>query len=325
MSLSSKTKSAFNALALTSAVVLNTGRIPSRHKGVVLIEPTSVCNLKCPLCPTGTGTLERKNKYIDLDVLERIIEITKPFAIAYVLNLFGEPMFHPEIGKILAKTAHAPGWLSTNLSYDDKYAHELARWEHLHVICSIDTVKPESYSEYRRGGSWEKVMHNLDILAKGKCTVHPQFLVEKGHYESQVYEQFAEEHGIPKKDVIIKRKMENFRLDVAKEPRLGRCHSAYADLYFNCDGYLVPCCNNVRKDVYMQHINDLNTLEDIFSAPKCVAIRRRLANNKNVFPSCTDCDGLDFFKVQFPQYVHAAKSLIPWVTLDSDEPMKMKL
>lgn len=307
MSLKRKIRNAMDMSAMTLAVARNTGRIPLGHKGIVLIEPTSVCNLACPLCPTGTGTLERESKFISVELFARIVELTAPFAEGYVLNLFGEPMFHPEIETLLRMVKERPVWLSTNLNYPEGLAGKLAQWENVHAICSVDTLDPEQYPSYRVNGVWSTVMRNLDILSGGRGSVHPQFLVEPDEFREVDFLRFADEHAIPRDNIIIKTKMENFRLDPTDKHRPGVCHSAYVDLYFDCDGYLLPCCNNVRKDLRMGHANDFGTLDEMLNNAKAVSTRRKLAQDKNLFPSCGDCNGRDFWRLQFPEYVRAVK------------------
>ena len=32
------------------------------HPYIIIVDPLNVCNLRCPLCPTGTGDLDRKQQ-----------------------------------------------------------------------------------------------------------------------------------------------------------------------------------------------------------------------------------------------------------------------
>ena len=40
----------------------------------ITIEPANVCNLKCPICETGDGTLNRRKKFLSLDDFKIIID-----------------------------------------------------------------------------------------------------------------------------------------------------------------------------------------------------------------------------------------------------------
>jgi MoaA/NifB/PqqE/SkfB family radical SAM enzyme len=291
------------------AVGSNSGKIPASHRGMVTIESTSVCNLACPLCPTGTGTLKRENKFIDIDQARKIIDMTEAYAKGYVISVFGEPTFHPRFSEILEMTRRLPTWLSTNLCYDEASIDELVRWDHLHVICSVDTLNGEEYPEYRVHGDYEKVLSNLKRLAKGKCNVYPQFLVAPDDYEEEKYRDFAEEYGIPFENMVIKTKLEEFRLDLTDKPVPGICHFLYTGVYFNCDGYLVPCCNNVRKDLHIGHIDTFVSLEEMLNGMRTRKVRQQLAEDKNVFPSCGRCRGHDYWKADFKEHVDCVASL----------------
>ncbi|GEM_PF-1379684 len=299
MSAKSKIKAGVGAAKMALAVACNSGVISEGYKSMVLIEPSSVCNLSCPLCPTGTRSLKRENKFIPMKTFDRIIELTSPHAQGFILNMFGEPTFHPQFQELLEKTRPFPTWLSTNLSYDEKAARLLAGFDHLHVICSVDTVNPEEYTEYRIGGNYERVMENLGILAAGKCKVYPQFLVPREKYDEEEFLAFAKRHGIPLENMIIKEKLEHYRLDPTESPRPGVCHSFYTGIYFTCDGYLVPCCNNVREELFIKHVDEISTMEDIFSGPEARRIRKALARDKNQFASCGRCAGYSYWKHDF--------------------------
>ena len=38
------------------------------------VEPTNKCNLSCPLCPVGNGTLGRKPRHMHLDEFKKLID-----------------------------------------------------------------------------------------------------------------------------------------------------------------------------------------------------------------------------------------------------------
>ena len=43
------------------------------------VELTNYCNLRCPVCPTGIGAVERKPVAIDVDLFERLMDEVGPF------------------------------------------------------------------------------------------------------------------------------------------------------------------------------------------------------------------------------------------------------
>lgn len=305
-----------------SHIIRNSGCMPRFTTFMVTIETTSVCNLRCPLCPTGTGTLERNNKYIPLPILDRILELTMPLAKGFILSMWGEPTLHPELKALLDRFQGFDFWISTNLNYSADIAQELARRRNVHVICSVDTTEPNAYPQYRVGGNFDKVLDNIKILAKGACTVYPQFLIRQDS-DIAPCKDFALLHGIPVQNVVIKTKRENFRLDHTLAPIPGRCHSPYSNIFFNCDGQMLPCCNNVRSDLHMAHISDLTSPQDILFGIRAKAIRRTLAQDKNVFPSCISCYGETFARIRLPLYKSYLVRLLRRRPFACDAPKRM--
>ena len=85
------------------------------------IEPINLCNLHCPLCPTGTGALAQPRGKMSLSDFQRIVDSIAQYA--YTLDLFnwGEPFLHQDIFAMI-RYARAKGIavrLSTNLNHFD--------------------------------------------------------------------------------------------------------------------------------------------------------------------------------------------------------------
>src|SRR5207249_2002980 len=48
---------------------------------IYIIDPCNVCNLRCPLCPTGNQTSDRPKKMMALECYEAIIEQVRDYAV----------------------------------------------------------------------------------------------------------------------------------------------------------------------------------------------------------------------------------------------------
>lgn len=289
-------------------ILMRTGRLSVSQCPMVTIELSSVCNLSCPLCPTGTGATKRLNKFIPPDVFDRIESLTRDSAKGYVFGMWGEPLLHPEFFRMLDKVSPKEVWTSTNMNCSGHIASKIAKYKNLNVICAIDTLDPDEYSLYRVGGSYDKVLGNLRILASGECGVYPQFLVDGEDYDEERFIEFAHEFAIPISNVVIKKKRKNFNLGNAEKKKPGTCHSPYQGIFFNCDGYMVPCCNDIREDLHIMNINEMLSMEDVCSSAKAGFVRKALANDKNIFPSCWQCRGEDFWKLRLPLYITYVKN-----------------
>src|SRR4030067_2738159 len=65
------------------------------------VEPTSFCNLKCPMC-TSKDIPEEKIGYMDWDLYRKIIDEAKGFVYDINLLLGGESLFHKRLPEMIA-------------------------------------------------------------------------------------------------------------------------------------------------------------------------------------------------------------------------------
>lgn len=63
----------------------------------VYIEITNICNLQCSFCPKTN----RKQKFISIPEFSYILDEIKEFTGYIYFHIKGEPLLHPEIGKLL--------------------------------------------------------------------------------------------------------------------------------------------------------------------------------------------------------------------------------
>lgn len=299
------------------------GEVSSKHKPMVTIELTSICTLKCPLCPTGTGKLQRENKFIPLEYVKKIVELTRPIAQGYVLSMWGEPILYPWLDEAMKLSAPSPTWISTNLNCKESVVQALARHEHAHVMAAIDTVDPSEYTEYRVGGNYERVLENLKILALGKCQTYVQFLVDPDDYDQERFLVFVKKYGVEDHNIIIKSKRSNFTLMEKENVIRGNCHSPFSGLFFDCDGNQLPCCNDVKSDLHINNIRNIKLLEDMIASDSIKRVRKNLARNKNRYKSCGQCRGENFWKLRLSVYADYIKGMLPGQKSKEERPQRM--
>jgi len=162
---------------------------------VVMIEPTNICNLQCPLCPSGNGTLKRAKGYMDLDVFKKIIDDIEKTAFMVVLWNQGEPYLNKDFSKMV-KYASDRGLftlVSTNGNIDYE-AEEIVKSGLDSMIVSLDGTTQETYNKYRVNGKLNTVIKGVKeiVAAKKKLKrsnplLRWQFLVMK-HNEHEIEE-----------------------------------------------------------------------------------------------------------------------------------------
>lgn len=137
---------------------------------VLVVDPTNVCNLRCPLCPTGLMQRGRAPGMIPWETYTRAIDEAAPWA--YKVNLFnwGEPLLHTHLFEMIqyAKDRNLGTSLSSNMSIQlsDERIDELVKSGLEYLCLSIDGATQEAYATYRKRGNLEQVLGNVRRLVK---------------------------------------------------------------------------------------------------------------------------------------------------------------
>jgi len=133
----------------------------------LVIDPTNICNLKCPLCPTWQDINARPKGKMDIQTFRNIMDEAGPYLFAVNLCNWGEPFLNPELPDMVryAKKYNTIVGLSTNLNYlPDRTAQELIASEIDIIVVSLDGATDESYTRYRKGGNFSTVLSNIEKL-----------------------------------------------------------------------------------------------------------------------------------------------------------------
>ena len=92
------------------------------------LDPASLCNLRCPLCPTGQGRQTRPAVKMDMQTYSGILSEIGPYIIHMDLCNWGEPLMNENICEMIsiAKGYGIHVKLDTNLTRMEKgMAHDL--------------------------------------------------------------------------------------------------------------------------------------------------------------------------------------------------------
>jgi radical SAM protein with 4Fe4S-binding SPASM domain len=173
------------------------------------IETGAVCNLRCPFCVTGNGTIALSRGLLSLENFTRILDSLKGLKTAALFN-WGEPLLNPALNDMirLASSRGVASVVSTNLSlpaFDAAAARGLVASGLARLTVSCDGASQKTYELYRVGGSYATVMRNVSlILAAKKELGSPtpavvwQFLIHRGNqHELRAAEAAAKRLEIP--------------------------------------------------------------------------------------------------------------------------------
>lgn len=243
------------------------------------IDPSSICSLKCPFCPTGQNRNSREKTIMAFDNFKKIIDELGPYLVHIDFCNWGEPFFNKDIFRMIeyAKQYQIDTKVDTNLTLLDEGSAENLILSGLDkLIVSIDGLTEQTYSQYRIGGNFNQVISNLRLLLKKRNELkrdNPyiswQFLVFRhNEHEIEGVKEKAKELGVDhvgitkafignKEWIPQNRIYSNYDLDKLNgsgekikltsdffnHPETLFCDWLWEGITVNANGSVSPCCS----------------------------------------------------------------------------------
>jgi len=284
----------------------------------VFIEPTNVCNLRCPECASGAGVLNRPKGRMSLDAFRRVIEALPSSVCELFLWGQGEPFRTPDFLDMVRAAADR-GFrtvVSTNGHYlDDPEAVIRSGLDEL--VVSLDGIDAETYAAYRVGGDFDRVVDGVRGLAEAKRSLESgpavvlQCLVTRDTVESaRAFHAFAESLGADR--AVLKtvqvlspgsvpdclpgaERASRYRVtaDGSLEtertwPLRNRCLRIYYSFQIDWQGNILPCCFDKDSEFIMGNVFR-DPVGDTWNSEDFRSFRRMLNRRGRVLDMCRNC------------------------------------
>jgi len=239
----------------------------------ITVDISNICQLRCPLCPTGQVLPGREKKNMSFELFKKIIDELSPYAYGLDLYHWGEPFFNQDIFKMV-KYAVDKG-LFTNIStnfqilFKGKDFFDLLFCGLHHLIVSLDGSSQESYQKYRIGGDFQRVVENIKGIIRAKIELKKrfpfvtlQFLVNRhNEHEIDKIKLLAKELQVDqlslspiliniKNDIEFKEWLPQDQRyscydyqNRTKKKRQNNCNWLWLHAVINPDGGVSPCCH----------------------------------------------------------------------------------
>jgi len=131
------------------------------------LEAASVCQLKCPACPTPDGVIRRHigGALLTFESFRRLLD-DNPHIADVELSNWGEMFLNRELTRIIryafdrGVALRADNGVNLNTVGDD-VLEALVRYKFRSLRCSIDGATPATYAIYRRGGDFDTVIRHI--------------------------------------------------------------------------------------------------------------------------------------------------------------------
>jgi MoaA/NifB/PqqE/SkfB family radical SAM enzyme len=172
------------------------------------IDLTTSCQLRCPYCAVGNGTISRKKLIMKGEMYDRILHQVGDCSFIIWYFSTGEPLLHKRFADLVGRSKDKEIFsvISTNLSLklSDDSLTELLLCGLGIISVSIDGATQETYSMYRRGGVFELVADNVQRMVVLKRKLGLTFpLIEwrflrflHNEHEESFARNLAEEWGV---------------------------------------------------------------------------------------------------------------------------------
>lgn len=162
---------------------------------------TDYCNLKCFFCSNEGMDLKQKNKnYMDIEFLERLIEILANAGLKKVSITGGEPLLHPNVEYIidfLKKFHFQELFFHTNgINLTEGLIKKLVK-NFTKVAISIHSVNFNTWQKITGGTrkQFNNLLFNLNLLAifSKDCVIELKFVPISGYnfYKRGIYRFFG--------------------------------------------------------------------------------------------------------------------------------------
>ena len=136
------------------------------------VEPTNVCNLRCPYCHTGAGRFGRRPAMLDIERYRKVLEEIGDYLFEIEVFNWGEALLHPQITEIIGAASARGVATRVNTNFSIPFAagdaERLVNSGLTELFVSIDGATQEVYERYRVGGELAKVIANCRLMAAAK-------------------------------------------------------------------------------------------------------------------------------------------------------------
>lgn len=308
------------------SLVFNTGMARARKVGPLMrpvhvsIEPTNVCNARCPVCETGKGEMTRPVGMLDFKNYKKLIDDIWPTTSVLMFYFMGEPFLNRHVYDMVRYARKRGIYVETCTNGDFVDAKGVIYSDINKISFQIGGLDKATHQIYRVGSNLERIHKNLyDLIDERRK--HPQsnvqidvgFIVMR-HNEHQVDEfiNWAQDIGVDTASVIdpCVRDMgeartflpstkkywfydeEAFERGFLKPKYIpdNECVWIWNSILVNWNGDAVPCCRDANGENVLGNVFN-EGLGRVFNSKGARAFRHRILTSQKEVGICRLCSG----------------------------------
>lgn len=280
-------------------------RILSDFPIVMLVEPTSICNLRCQMCFQSDESFSSDRAFLgkmDFGLYQRIIdEMAAHDCDALVLASRGEPTLHPRFADMLAYATPRILDVKVNTNatrLDEALCHKILEAEPSVMVFSIDSADPAQYEEIRKGAHFDHVLENVrrfrDIRAKqysqAKTTTRVSGTLFRPDQDGEALRSFWSEYV----DQVALHTAWPFwdSYNAPLSDVTSPCGLLWERMYVWWDGVCNPCDIDYKSLLSPGKVDAQTSIQKIWRSEKTQQLRQRHeSSQKNACVPCNRCSG----------------------------------
>jgi radical SAM protein with 4Fe4S-binding SPASM domain len=271
------------------------------------VEATSVCNLRCVMCPNKDLKREEKG-FLEFDLFQKIIDEARFFVFDVNLIHRGEGLLHPDFPR-LVKYAHEAGITTkfhTNATLlDREKSLELIEGGLDQISFSFDGYDKRTYESIRVNADFEKTIANIIGFLKAKRELKsktPYAVLEIINFpdlhkpvDSRSKQVFLKNfQGLPLNRFEIK-EMHNWAGEIGQtrtKRKYSPCTFLWQALVIFWDGSVLPCTQDFHGYYDLGNVKE-ESLAQIWNSDKMIRLRQKVLKNDIAdLETCAQCDRL---------------------------------
>ncbi len=293
----------------------------------LMIEPTNLCNLKCPLCPAGNGTMRRKTGKMTFEEFKKIIDQLEDELRRMIFWGFGEPYINKDATKMIkyAVERKINVLSSTNGTFlnNQKLVKEIVDSGLQTLFVAIDGLTQETLNKYRLGADLQNIINGVQLIRemrikrkKSTPALILQFVVtRKNEHELKMVEAFSKKSGFdtwsiktanimattdtPYFDILAEKfipeheqnsrflRTNNGKLRIKGEI-LNKCHILFGQTMINWDGDAIPCCWDAHSDHVLGNVFK-DGFTKVWFGENYKKFRQTVFKDRQCIQICCDC------------------------------------
>ncbi|MCP3875282.1 MAG: radical SAM protein [Desulfobacteraceae bacterium] len=289
----------------------------------LMVEPTTACQLKCPLCPVGLGKLERDTQFMEMKTFKKVIDDVGDYIYKINFNGAGEPLLNKKIVQMIRYGKQKKLYIDvySNLQLTNKpFLKDIVNSGLDRILISLDGTSKDVYETYRINGQFERIIENIKFLVQekkrsgSKISIDLQFVImNQNQHQLKDIEKLSKSLGadnlfikpaflflekstsdkvkqfIPENKALSMYKNESSSITWEGRKKRG-CMELWLSSVILCDGSVSPCCFDYNGNVIFGNIHETR-FKQIWNGKKYRSFRKQMLLDSDKIKLCTSMEG----------------------------------